>query len=110
MTQHLKQVLQRRRPRNYNLASNQIGGQCWQSFVLATGEAILDRYVLTLNVSRLPLAPVGTGRRGNSSAPHVSLLSHPITGIAACCARAATGHAAAPPTSATNSRRPMPTV
>ena len=38
--------------RNYiNLASNQIGGQCWQSFVLATGEAILDRYVLTLNVA-----------------------------------------------------------
>ena len=32
-----------------------------------------------------------------------------ITGIADCCARAASGHAAAaPPSSATNSRRPMP--
>src|SRR5262244_1370819 len=29
----------------------------------------------------------------------------PITGIAACCARAASGHAAVPPTSVMNSRR-----
>jgi hypothetical protein len=29
----------------------------------------------------------------------------PITGIAGCCARAASGHAAAPPMSAMNSRR-----
>jgi hypothetical protein len=54
--------------------------------------------------SRLRLAPVGTGQRGNSSAPRVSLLSHPITGIAACCARAAIGQvAAAPPSSVMNS-------
>jgi len=33
---------------------------------------------------------------------------NPITGIAACCARAASGHAAAaPPTAAKNFRRPM---
>src|SRR5262245_6280497 len=37
--------------------------------------------------------------------------SKPITGIAGCCARAASGHAAAAPPSATiNSRRPMVTV
>src|SRR5439155_22381546 len=30
-----------------------------------------------------------------------------ITGIAACCARATTGHAAAPPNAAKNFRRPM---
>src|SRR5215831_13040303 len=36
------------------------------------------------------------------------LLSSPITGIAGCCARAASGHAtAAPPTVAKNFRRPM---
>jgi hypothetical protein len=29
----------------------------------------------------------------------------PITGIAGCCARAAIGHAAAPPKTAMNSRR-----
>src|SRR6266481_7293898 len=38
------------------------------------------------------------------------LLRNPITGIAACCARAASGHAAAPPRSAMNSRRLMPSM
>src|SRR5262249_12209330 len=32
------------------------------------------------------------------------LLSHPIIGFAACCARAASGHAAAPPRSVMNAR------
>src|SRR5262249_27676814 len=36
---------------------------------------------------------------------------NPTTGIAGCCARAASGHAAAaPPSAASNSRRPMVTV
>jgi hypothetical protein len=35
------------------------------------------------------------------------LLRNPITGIAGCCARAASGHAAAPPSSEMNSRRLM---
>ena len=36
---------------------------------------------------------------------------NPITGIAGCCARAASGHAAAaPPRSVMNSRRPMKAV
>jgi len=33
-----------------------------------------------------------------------------MTGIAGCCARAASGHAAAAPSAASNSRRPMVTV
>ena len=37
-------------------------------------------------------------------------LSRPITGIAGCCAPAVSGHAAAPPSAASNSRRPMVTV
>src|SRR5262249_22184928 len=38
------------------------------------------------------------------------LLRNPTTGIAGCCARAASGHAAtAPPSAAINSRRPMVT-
>ena len=37
-------------------------------------------------------------------------LRNPITGIAGCCARAASGHAAAPPSAVSNSRRPMVTV
>jgi hypothetical protein len=37
-------------------------------------------------------------------------LMNAITGIAGCCARAASGHAAAaPPSAAINSRRPMVT-
>jgi hypothetical protein len=32
-------------------------------------------------------------------------LTNPTTGIAGCCARAASGHAAAPPISVMNSRR-----
>jgi len=35
------------------------------------------------------------------------LLRNPTTGIAGCCARAASGHAAAPPSSVMNSRRLM---
>jgi hypothetical protein len=36
---------------------------------------------------------------------------NPTTGIAGCCARAASGHAAAaPPSSVMNSRRPMKAV
>jgi hypothetical protein len=39
------------------------------------------------------------------------LLRNPTTGIAACCARAASGHAAAAlPSATSNSRRPMVTV
>jgi len=34
-------------------------------------------------------------------------LRNPITGMVACCARATSGHAAAPPTSEMNSRRLM---
>ena len=37
-------------------------------------------------------------------------MRNPITGTAACCARAASGHSAAPPSEASNSRRPMVTV
>ena len=40
-----------------------------------------------------------------------ALLRNPITGIAGCCARATTGHAAtAPPSSVMNWRRPMKAV
>jgi hypothetical protein len=35
----------------------------------------------------------------------VVLLRSPITGVADCCARAQSGHAAAPPTTATKPRR-----
>jgi hypothetical protein len=36
-----------------------------------------------------------------------ALLRNPITGMPRCCARAASGHAAAPPSVVKNFRRPM---
>src|SRR5215468_4753350 len=42
-----------------------------------------------------------------ADSPGDLLLRNPITGIAGCCARAASGHAAAPPNSVMKSRRLM---
>ena len=107
MTQHLKQVLQRRRPPQLHQPSVEPDRRPMLA-VVRTRHRRSDTRPRRSDpqCSRLRLAPVGTGRRGNSSAPRVSLLSHPITGIAGCCARAASGHAAAaPPSSVMNSRR-----
>src|SRR6266436_49215 len=52
--------------------------------------------------SALPFDRAPAGRAG----PADALLRNPITGVAGCCARAASGHAAtAPPSSVMNSRR-----
>jgi hypothetical protein len=48
-----------------------------------------------------PLNAATMGTYPSGDAP----LRNPITGIAGCCARAASGHAAAPPSSVMNSRR-----
>src|SRR6516225_1325180 len=59
-------------------------------------------------VSLRPLRKAVTKRAEPSADPPST---NPITGIAPCCARAASGHAtAAPPNAASNSRRPMVTV
>jgi hypothetical protein len=54
--------------------------------------------------------PVSFSARSNAAAPFAEVpgeppLKTPMTGINACCARAASGHAAAPPSSVMNSRR-----
>jgi len=57
-----------------------------------------------------PLSGLGERPAGAPSARQ-AIGRWPITGIAGCCARAANGHAAAaPPSAASNSRRPMVTV
>ena len=56
----------------------------------------------------LSARPRSNVARRNWSASREPGLSQPITGISACCARAATGHAAAPPSSVMNERRFMP--
>jgi len=69
--------------------------------------AIFDRHVAAFDSLR-------PWRNAAANGPYplgVSLLRNPITGIAGCCPRAASGHvAAAPPSAANNSRRPMLTV
>ena len=58
--------------------------------------------------SRLPSGPGGTRSRGASQSASDVLRRNPTTGIAGCCARAASGHAAAaPPRTPRNSRRLM---
>jgi hypothetical protein len=70
--------------------------RCKHSFDFLAGSGIED----------LNLQPHGAGsrfqvsQRGRES-------RNPITGIAGCCARTASGHAAAPPSVAKNFRRPM---
>jgi len=56
--------------------------------------------------------PAGWGaeRRPSTMNPDPAAVAsrrNPITGIADCCARAASGHAAAPPSSVMNARRLM---
>ena len=87
-----------------HLASNQIGGRGRQPIVLIVSPAIFDRHVATLDISELFQAELECG---NQIAPHLGepLCRNPITGIVACCPRAASGHAAAPPSSVMNCRR-----
>jgi len=59
--------------------------------------------------ARFAQAPVESSMRSVHCAADTPC-STPITGMAGCCARAATGHAAAPPSATSNSRRPMVTV
>jgi predicted amidohydrolase len=49
----------------------------------------------------LPKCVYGSGRTSSADL----MLTNPITGVPGCCARAASGQAAAPPRSAINSRR-----
>ena len=92
-----------------DLATNQIDRHCGQSIILALCPAIFDHDVLAVDVARFVQA---LAKRGHvvAYAPGDALLRNPITGIAGCCARAASGHAAAPPSSVMNSRRPMKAV
>ena len=69
------------------------------------GPAEFDYNIAALDVAHFTqaLAERGNERRERSGD---ALCRNPITGIAACCARAASGHAAAaPPSSVMNSRR-----
>ena len=88
-------------------AANQLGGKRRQASVLSVGPAIFDRDVLAVNIARF-LEPLAKGR--DAAAPRMPTdgchEDSRCTGIAACCARADKRPiAAAPPSTAMNSRR-----
>jgi hypothetical protein len=71
-----------------------------------------EKWLITFRPSTYPvsLRPRRNSTKRQTSDCWDPLLRKPITGMVGCCARAASGHAAAPPTAASNSRRPMVTV
>ena len=90
-----------------HLTAYQIGCEVRQPIVLVLRPAILDRYILALDVPGFANALPECGHKACSVAGD-ELLRNPITGIGGCCARAASGHAAAPPaTPLMKSRRLM---
>jgi hypothetical protein len=87
-----------RRGQHGQAATNQIGGQFRQPVVTTFRPAIFDRDVAPLDVAGFAQAlpkctDLASEQLGGCSA------KNPITGIAGCCPRAASGHAAAAPLS-----------
>ena len=74
--------------------------------------ASASEYARPIAAFRRGLSEVGyvEGRNALASVSEFRVLSQPTTGIARCCARAASGHDAAPPSPAMNSRRPIQKV
>jgi hypothetical protein len=66
-----------------------------QLIVLAARPPVLDPYVLTFDVADFEQSAPERGYKMGGSGD--LLLRNPMTGIAGCCARAASGHATAPP-------------
>ena len=87
-----------------HLTAYQIGCEVGQSVVLVLRPAILDRHILALGEAGFAQALTKGNNGALANGPGDALWRKPTTGIAVCCARAITGHTAAPPTSVMNSR------
>ena len=88
------------------LTMHKIGRHFRQTIVLAFCPSVFDRNVLALNITDFLQAQAKRTQKSARMASGDALLRNPITGIAGCCARAASGHAAAaPPRRLMNSRR-----
>ena len=88
-----------------DLAANQIGRQCRQPIVLVRPPSDIRSPRSALNVAGFAQTLAKRAHSGPRVRSGDAPLRNPITGIAGCCARAASGHAAAPPSSVMNSRR-----
>src|SRR5262245_16508642 len=87
------------------LTPDQIGCEVWQSIGLGLRPAILDRHVLALGITGFTNAlPECAVTRYARSAGSETLRNPMVGSFPACCARAVSGHVAAPPSSAMNSR------
>src|SRR5262249_28518647 len=79
------------------------GYQCRQAIVLPFRPAEFDGHVLSFDIAGIFQT---LAKCAQVISPSVRRCDVPITGMVACCARAASGHAAAaPPSSVMNSRR-----
>jgi hypothetical protein len=92
-----------------HLAANQIGCQQRQSIWLPLSVTIFNRNISAFDEATLAQALI---KRGQELCICICRpdAQKPITGIAGCCARAASGHvvaAAAPPSGVMISRRPI---
>ena len=79
---------------NYgHLPPHQVGHQVWKPIISAIRPAIFNHNIAALDITRFfqPLAK--PSRQWRISFKGFSLFKNPITGIAGCCARAASGHA-----------------
>ena len=75
-----------------DLAADQIGCQRRQPIEMIFGEAVDDGHVPRPRYSRCPSGLGGTRADVPGSRQAIWGLRNPITGIAGCCARAASGH------------------
>ena len=86
-------------------ALNQLSRKCRQSIVLPLRPKVIDLDILALDIAGF-LQPCRNARRRIAYDFGSALPRKPITGIACCCARAASGHKISPPpTTLMNSRR-----
>ena len=77
--------------------ANQFGRQRRQPIELSLGPAVFDRHVLALDIAALLQALAKYAQIVRVRRVRRCGARNPITGIAGCCARAASGHAAAAP-------------
>ena len=92
-----------------DLAADEIGGQCGQPIIVALRPAVFDRHVLSLDIAGFAQSLAERGHKRCRSGRASRVLRKPITGIAFCCARAASGHPPiAPASKIMKSRRLMP--
>ena len=93
-----------------DLEADELGRDLGVALGAALRPAILDRDGAALDPAEFA-QPLHEGADPMAVERGVLAPRNPITGIAGCCARAASGHAAAaPPSSVMNSRRPMKAV